>query len=607
MDVFEAHPGAAESPLLGWAATVDLAHHDGDFVTLTASVLLGPRKRSEEQRGRPPMHRDARVLPMTSITCRTTPAMARLSDPGQLGPGWQRWGGVADLPSGVARVEMLIDGADAGLARIALPGQYDGVRRSAESLIGRFEITSAIPEGRPTVRLGARVVGIDGEVAFAPEIDVHVSGRRVDPPVTPPTTLAPPGERSDASHTETVSVRSGSEAPRVLVLTHDLGIGGAQLFLHTLLERLRLRGLWCAVVSHQDGPLRHEIEERGWPVLIAGDLDFGSPVGLEERSSRLQDWIREHDCNVALANTTVTFPEVAVAQRLRLPVVWAVHESYSREQFWLEFSSTRSPDPRLVESYDRALAAASRVVFVSKATKALYEDRIGESAGVVVRYGVDLEKVDAYRALRTKAEVRRELGINDETRLLLCLGIVTPLKGQIALAQAFAGSDVLRDRNVMLAFVGATSGPYVDGLVEYVSAVGDPRIRVVPLDGDSYRWHVGSDVLVSGSDNESMPRTMIEAMAFERPVAGPAVFGVPELVESGKNGFLCPPSDVRELRSMLERVGAVENAQLEEMGRQARQTVLKENDADDHAEFFELELRRLAGFEKAQHSDASSE
>ena len=69
--------------------------------------------------------------------------------------------------------------------------------------------------------------------------------------------------------------------------------------------------------------------------------------------------------------------------------------------------------------------------------------------------------------------------------------------------------------------------PYADALSTYVERLGDPRIRIEPVQPGIHRWYHAVDVLVCASDVESLPRSMLEAMAFGRPVASTAVFGVP--------------------------------------------------------------------------------
>ena len=83
----------------------------------------------------------------------------------------------------------------------------------------------------------------------------------------------------------------------------------------------------------------------------------------------------------------------------------------------------------------------------------------------MVPYGVDLEEIENYVNTNDRDAVRRRLGFSESSLVLLCLGMVEARKAQIALAQAFAGSEVLKGVDIVLALVGATPGsPYVECL-----------------------------------------------------------------------------------------------------------------------------------------------
>ena len=61
------------------------------------------------------------------------------------------------------------------------------------------------------------------------------------------------------------------EGPRVLVCTHQLDLGGAQIYLLDLLTvLLELGAIDPTVASAIDGPMRVQMEELGIPVLITG-------------------------------------------------------------------------------------------------------------------------------------------------------------------------------------------------------------------------------------------------------------------------------------------------------------------------------------------------
>jgi glycosyltransferase involved in cell wall biosynthesis len=52
-----------------------------------------------------------------------------------------------------------------------------------------------------------------------------------------------------------------------------------------------------------------------------------------------------------------------------------------------------------------------------------------------------------------------------------------------------------------------------------------------------------SDVVVSASSYEALSRSLLEALALERPVVAPFVGGIPEVIRKGETGLLVPPGD----------------------------------------------------------------
>jgi glycosyltransferase involved in cell wall biosynthesis len=64
----------------------------------------------------------------------------------------------------------------------------------------------------------------------------------------------------------------------------------------------------------------------------------------------------------------------------------------------------------------------------------------------------------------------------------------------------------------------------------------------------------GSDALVLPSRIEGLPTVLLEAMAVGTPVVATEVGGVPEMIESGKEGLLVPADDVQSLASAVVSV-----------------------------------------------------
>ena len=80
-------------------------------------------------------------------------------------------------------------------------------------------------------------------------------------------------------------------------------------------------------------------------------------------------------------------------------------------------------------------------------------------------------------------------------------------------------------------------------------------MRLIPITPDVDPWYGMADILVCASDIESLPRTVLEAMAWETPVLATSVFGLPELIDDGETGWLCEPRDMLALARQGARPG----------------------------------------------------
>jgi glycosyltransferase involved in cell wall biosynthesis len=83
-----------------------------------------------------------------------------------------------------------------------------------------------------------------------------------------------------------------------------------------------------------------------------------------------------------------------------------------------------------------------------------------------------------------------------------------------------------------------------------------------------------TDIFVLPSILEGQPQGIVEAMAYGCPIVTTSVGGIPEVIQDGINGLLCPPADPACLAENIERL--IENPTLRlRLGRAARQSYLE--------------------------------
>jgi glycosyltransferase involved in cell wall biosynthesis len=80
------------------------------------------------------------------------------------------------------------------------------------------------------------------------------------------------------------------------------------------------------------------------------------------------------------------------------------------------------------------------------------------------------------------------------------------------------------------------------------------------------------DVFVLPSHTEGLPRVVLEAQATGTPTVATRVGGVPEIVDDGRTGLLCPPGRPADLAAAIDRLAADETER-ERLGAAGRRAV----------------------------------
>lgn len=106
---------------------------------------------------------------------------------------------------------------------------------------------------------------------------------------------------------------------------------------------------------------------------------------------------------------------------------------------------------------------------------------------------------------------------------------------------------------------------------------------VVEYQGESdevERFIAECDCVVLPSYREGLPRSLLEAASMGKPIIATDVAGCRDVVDDGKNGFLCRPRDVSDLADKMEKMLSLAPDRRAEMGGFGREKVLREYDQD---------------------------
>jgi glycosyltransferase involved in cell wall biosynthesis len=345
--------------------------------------------------------------------------------------------------------------------------------------------------------------------------------------------------------------------PRTIVyLAFHARPGGAELYLASLLEALDRSRFTPIVAFGESGPLAARLAAQGVRVetvpmryLIRGARDpicaarnaaaFARAVTALVRLVRLEDAALLHSVDEPalkygpVARLTGTRAVATLPDALLPPygvlhrraIVWAARHFYDRVV--------------VPSEANRRLAVAAGM---------------GEEHVRTLHTGIDLERFA--RAREGRDDLRRSLGIEADAPLVGAIGRFDPLKGYDVLVEAMAivTRSLPRSRCVIV------GDAVFDGEAEWKRAV-ERQIRSRGLEGKIFLtgWRddipscLGAlDLLVHPSTrHDSLPTSVLEAMAAGLPVVGSRDGGIPELVEEGVTGWLVPPRDVAALARTL--------------------------------------------------------
>lgn len=153
-----------------------------------------------------------------------------------------------------------------------------------------------------------------------------------------------------------------------------------------------------------------------------------------------------------------------------------------------------------------------------------------------------------------KTRLRRDLGLSDGTRVLLCVGRLSLEKGHADLVQALPKIRELTNGGPLrLVLVGeGPERPRIEKLCR--------RLRltdVVTLAGqqnDIDPFYSIADLFLLPSHNEGCPNVLLEAMAAGVPVVATAVGGIPEIVTNERDGILVRKGDMDGMAAAAARL-----------------------------------------------------
>jgi colanic acid/amylovoran biosynthesis glycosyltransferase len=171
-----------------------------------------------------------------------------------------------------------------------------------------------------------------------------------------------------------------------------------------------------------------------------------------------------------------------------------------------------------------------------------------------------------------------------DTPRLLCIGRLAEQKGQLLLIEAAAR---LKQQNIPFQLILAGDGPLrsqIETLIGRYDLASQVTITGWLTNAQIREQIIAARVLILPSFAEGLPVVLMEALALRRPVVSTFVAGIPELVETGKSGYLVPAGCVDRLAEAMRWALTEDVERLREMGRYGAGQVARQHDAHIEAQ-----------------------
>ncbi|CAK9025137.1 unnamed protein product [Durusdinium trenchii] len=399
----------------------------------------------------------------------------------------------------------------------------------------------------------------------------------------------------------------------IVMLSHSLRLDGAPMVLLELGKIFRDEGLQVHLLSGDDGPLRPEFEKEQMAVSIVKDIDIYRHS--ENITTTLLDflgsffWSRPPE--LVICNTIVwarALGRLPLLRPSRPRVVWFIHEQeislkspgLQPGEFWW---GKRFPELGQTQSRQRIIAGADAVVFPAQATRDLWAEsemghtfhtffnfldlaRIHQRAGAEAAGAyADVWSLTERRISPLRASVRAELGVAEETFVLVAVGTICQRKNQIALVQPGVLKILSASfRKWLILLVGAddSSPSKRKYLKKFESTEIGRKVRLIQFGPANLKYTAAADLQVSLSFQEVNPLNLLEAKILAVPVLTTPAGGSPEqMVADGIDGFALKDFRQSTFEDRLRRLLTPSNASaddarraLRRVGRAGRATAL---------------------------------
>ena len=294
------------------------------------------------------------------------------------------------------------------------------------------------------------------------------------------------------------------------------------------------------------------------------------------------------------ANVDITHPQLPLTPNFAVPpnygktLVCTVHSTWKGEAEVIhgEPYTRLNANEKFLVSFnwflrffeEGMLHRARKIIAVSHFTKSELTNyyKIPASKIKVIHNGVDIKK---FQPAADKRKIKAELGFNPDDIAIVSVGRLYARKGLFTLIESMP-AVVKRFPNAKFIISGKGQSDEMNKLNAHAERLGVKNNIIFTgyyPDKKLPKLYQAADVFAFSTFYEHHPFAVLEALSTGLPVVTTTVGGIPETIESGKNGLLVPPFNAAQFSEKI--LYLLEHpAEAAEMGAKARQTVVEQLD-----------------------------
>jgi len=165
---------------------------------------------------------------------------------------------------------------------------------------------------------------------------------------------------------------------------------------------------------------------------------------------------------------------------------------------------------------------------------------------------------------QARIEIRSAMGLRDDHVLGILTRRLVPKNGVIHLARA---ARLLSDERLRFLIIG--DGPEFDEVSACLAQNFENRFTMLGAKRheEIIPYYSAADFSILPSLMEATSISGLEAMATSLPLIGTRIGGIPDLIEEGKNGFLCDSANDEDL---AEKINALLHVDMKAFGAYSR-------------------------------------